>query len=796
MLLFAATGGVNGQIVGPSTGGAAALAQAERMLGHTKRVLMIAAHPDDEDTELLTYLVRREGAIAAYLSLTRGEGGQNLIGPELGEALGVIRSEELLAARALDGARQYFTRAFDFGYSKSLEETFRRWPRDSLLKDVVRIVRRFRPQIIISIFSGTPRDGHGQHQAAGWAAQEAFGVAADPERFPELEREEGLAAWAAAKLYRAARFDTTGGRLVLDGGLLDREIGQSYRQIAMRGRSLHRSQDMGVLQEVGPSPIRLAILRDRTGESGGAGALFAGIDTTERAGGIEAAELEPYRAVVEAGKAGIVVDAIADASRLAPGMSVALRLSVWNTGPAAVTARLGLEVPEGFSLRGTCLDREVSVLPGTVHHCPVGMTVARNGEPKGPYFLEPERAGGFYRWEGPAAHWGDPFDPPPVRARFALRSEDRSFVIEREVLHRIRDQAVGEVRRPLAVVPRIDIRAVPPIKVWSTRDPAGASHPLTVTLQRAGPDSLFGTVALDLPVGWPAVAPQPFRLSRANERRSHTFQLRAPAGLVPGDHVIRVYARDQAGRRYDTGALMLSYPHIRERRLPMPSTVLVRAAPVSFPRSRRIGYVRGASDQVPEALQGLGLSVEVLDAATLERGALSRFDAIVIGSRAYEVDLALVENNGRLHDYVRQGGHLVVQYQQQPFFDGNFAPYPLTVGQPHDRVTDETAPVRILRPSDPVFRRPNRIEPGDWSGWVQERGLYFARSWDPQYTPLLETHDEGGPPLEGGLLVARLGRGTYTYTGLAFFRQLTAGVPGALRLFLNLLASEPRVAVP
>ncbi len=285
--LALSAGPLAAQVVGPSTGGAAAVAQAERMLGHTKRVLMIAAHPDDEDTELLTYLVRHEGAVAGYLSLSRGEGGQNLIGPELGEALGLLRSEELLAARTLDGARQFFTRAFDFGFSKTIEETFSFWPRDSVLKDVVRIIRRFRPQIIVSIFSGTPRDGHGQHQVAGWAAAEAFTAAGDPARFPELASEDGLTPWTPAKFYRSARFDTTGASLVLPGGILDPEIGQSYRQIAMRGRSFHRSQDMGMLQEIGPSPIRLALIHDRTGGGNG---LFAGVDTTApKPGTIEAA---------------------------------------------------------------------------------------------------------------------------------------------------------------------------------------------------------------------------------------------------------------------------------------------------------------------------------------------------------------------------------------------------------------------------------------------------------------------------------------------------------------------------
>src|SRR5689334_23030771 len=247
------------------------------MLGHYKRVLMIGAHPDDEDTELLTLLVRGMGVEAAYLSLNRGEGGQNLIGPELGEALGLLRSEELLSARRLDGARQYFTRAYDFGFSKTLDDTWAHWPRDTILKDVVRAIRRFRPQIVVSIFSGTPRDGHGQHQAAGWAAQEAFRAAGDSTRFPELAREDGLRPWTPLKLYRSTRFDTAATTVTLEGGALDRSAGLSFHQIAMAGRSLHRSQDMGRIQNLGRSPVRLALIADRTG-AGGDG-LFSGVDT-------------------------------------------------------------------------------------------------------------------------------------------------------------------------------------------------------------------------------------------------------------------------------------------------------------------------------------------------------------------------------------------------------------------------------------------------------------------------------------------------------------------------------------
>lgn len=774
------------QVVGPSTGGAVALRHAERMLGHNKRVLMIAAHPDDEDTELLTVLVRGQGAEAAYLSLSRGEGGQNIIGPELGERLGLIRTEELLAARALDGARQYFTRAFDFGFSKNVEEASRFWPRDSVLKDVVRIVRRFRPHLIVSIFSGTPRDGHGQHQMAGWAAIEAFAAAGDASRFPELALQEGLLPWAPVKLFRNARFDPTGASVSLEGGILDPAVGQSYRQIAMRGRSLHRSQDMGVLQEPGPSTMRLALISDRSGATDGA--LWSGIDTSvarPNGTGIEASDLRRHTDDAAAIRAALVVDATTTDGRLIPGQVVPVRLTAWNAGSTPASATFALEAPTGWSV-APCAAATTTVAPGTIATCAMTVTVSPGALPTSPYFLWEPRDPGMYRWAGPASAWGEPFEPAPLRARVTLVPAGGTPIVQtREVVYRYRDQAIGEVREPLLIVPRVDVKIEPSEKVWPTG--VRAAQLYSVTLQHGASERTVGTVNLELPAGWPAVAAQPFELNTAEERKTLVFQVRPPGVLSAGRHEVRAVVTDGAGTRHTFGVFTVDYPHIRRQALAQAAVSAVHAAPITLPTVQRVGYIRGASDRVPEALLGIGLPLVLLDAPMLERGDLSRFDVIIVGSRAYETEPALRENNGRLLEYARAGGRLVVQYQQQDFFNGNFYPAPLTVGSPHDRVTNEHAPLTMLRPESGAFTRPNRLIPDDWTGWVQERGLYFARTWDPTYTPLLESADPGDPPLQGGLLVKSLGRGTYVYTGLSFFRQLPAGVPGAYRLFLNLL---------
>jgi LmbE family N-acetylglucosaminyl deacetylase len=816
LLLITVVAPLRAQLEPPSTGGLVGLDRELRMLGGEKRVLMIGAHPDDEDTELLTVLVRGLGAEAAYLSLNRGEGGQNLIGAELGPALGLIRTEELLAARRLDGARQYFTRAYDFGYSKSLDETWRHWPRDTVLKDVVRIVRRFRPQVIVSVFSGTPRDGHGQHQAAGWAAREAFQAAGDATRFPELAREEGLAPWTPQKLYRSTWFDTTATTLVLDGGGLDRAAGLSYHQIAMAGRSLHRSQDMGRIQGLGPSRVRLALVEDRTGRD--AGTLFSGIDTTITTGGsvpgsapAAAADLAGLlalrdrwtaagasadrlahldRAIVAA--SGVVCDARSDDDRVVPGQRITVALECWNTGtePHSVSA----ELRGGRAVRPDSSAATLRLEPGALVRRQVTATVVADAPLTAPYFHLSAANPALYDWSAAAPGVrGEPSDAPELTATFLI---DGAVPSEREVTLRINDQARGEVRRPVIVVPRVALAIDPATVVW----PAGNRVPrrFAVTLTHGARDTTAGRVRLELPAGWPVVPARPFELTREDQREIVTFEVRPPAAPVEGVVRVRALARDSTGREYAAGVVTVDYPHIRPRSYPFPAEAMIRVAPLALPAIARVGYVRGASDRVPEALAGVGVPVTLLDAAALERGDLDRFSAIVVGPRAYETEPALLEYNGRLLAYVRGGGLLLVQYQQQLFFDGGYAPYPLTVGGPsstpgappvgHERVTEETAPVRLVAPADPAVLVPNHLGDADWQGWVQERGLYFARTWHPAYRPLLETHDPGEPPLEGGLLVAKVGRGTYVYTGLSFFRQLPAGVPGAFRLFANLLA--------
>lgn len=764
---------------GPGTGGLVRLAQEQRALSSPYRVLMVGAHPDDEDNDLIAILSRGWGVETGYLSLTRGEGGQNLIGNELGAALGVVRASELVAARGVDGGRQFFTRAFDFGYTRSVEETWRFWPRDSLLKDVVRVIRRFRPHVIVAVFSGTPRDGHGQHQASGILALDGFHAAGDPARFPELGREEGLRPWSPAKLYRD--YGVQEG-ITLDGGVLDPATGHSLHQIGRRSRSQHRSQDMGALEEPGPASVTIGLEATAPGVTAGPmDSLFAGIP----------AEEDPYdrghAANARLIEHGVVLDAYVEDDEVVPGQALPLHLVAWNGGDDTLDVEFTLYPTEGWTVPSPdagCLDAVVRLLPGAVHRCHAPLRVAPDAFPGQPYYLIEPVAGAMYQWRGNRADWGEPFDRPlQVLARVASGDEEpRNALLT--VTSRSLDQGLGEVRTPVTILPRVLLDLAPGRFLWPRTLRA---RPFTLTVEHAARDSTVATVRLIVPDGWRVDSSRIVRFTREGERRTLTFTVEAPSR--PADGEVTMLA--EAALEADTlriGARRIAYPHVRERVVFHIADATATVAPVLFPRDLAIGYIRGAADAIPEALNAAGVAYRLLHADDLEGAALDSLDVVVVGPRAYEIDDALRRAHPRLIRFAERGGTLIIQYQQYQFIQGGFAPLPMTIARPHDRITDETAPMRLLEPSGGLATTPNAITAADFEGWVQERGLYFAHDWDPRWTPLLEAQDPDLPPQRGGLLVGRLGRGTVVYTGLAFFRQLPAAVPGAWRLFANLLA--------
>ena len=841
----------------PSSGGFVALDRLLQRLSAHKRLLVVGAHPDDEDNRLLTLASRQMGAEVAYLSLSRGEGGQNLLGPDLGVALGLIRTQELLGARRVDGGRQFFTRAYDFGYTRSLDETWRLWPKDVLMEDALRIVRRFRPQIVNVVFTGTPRDGHGQHQASGLTGRALF--SADPSAYPALAK-EGLPPWKIQAVYRSTYFDPEAASLVLPTGVVDPLTGRSFHQIAAASRSNHRSQDMGALQPAGPNETRVSWVEGAGGP--GSKDLFSGIDTRltamaagmpdparrvqveqklARAGSLvsdtrakllpialgQAAaplatavtELRAARAIVPADGDGgdaaaaalidekialaetalataaeITVDALADRETAAPADPLEVKVGVWNAGNQPVSVEsVELFSPDGWEIPAPPAEPR-DVAPNTLSEWTRKASPAA-AVPTLPYFLRRPLVGALYDWSDvPAPIRGEPFQPAALSAVARLRVAGVPLLLKRDVAWRFRDQAQGEVRRPVRAVPPLEVSVDPDRIVWPTAQKGERRLEVTLTSNVPGPQS--GRVEVTAPPGWPAIAPVAFSTSGRGDRRFFEVSLRPPTPFSAGRGMLRVTAIAGDGTRSSSSVRVLDYPHIPATPMGDEATVDLVAADIRLPAVKRVGYVRGASDRVPEALTAIGVPLEILDAKYLQSGDLSRFDAIVVGSRAYETDPALARANSRLLDYARGGGLVIVQYQQYQFVEGNYAPYKIEIARPHDRVTDETAPVRLLHPESPAFRTPNPITDADWSGWVQERGLYFAGKWDPAYTPLLAMADPGQPEQQGSLLVAPVGKGLYVYTGLAFFRQLPNGVPGAYRLFANLLGLTAANALP
>jgi LmbE family N-acetylglucosaminyl deacetylase len=557
---LALPGALGAQLAPPSTGGVTALDRILQRLAEQRRVLIVGAHPDDEDTSLLSLMSVWYGADAAYLSLSRGEGGQNLIGSELGAALGLVRSRELLAARGVDGTRQFFTRGFDFGYTRSVDEASIHWPPDSVLKDVVRIVRRFRPHVIVSVFSGTERDGHGQHQLAGVTALAAFEAAGDSSRFPELGTEEGLAPWVPVKLYRSTWFSPSETTLELETGLIDPREGRSIYQISMASRSKHRSQDMGRLQPIGPRQSRLRLLANRTAAADSDETdIFDGVPPTSTpltrladslrgvlstrnladvSDALGAAMTDPGFDATEEQEAlfrnaraiagGVVIDAFTEDGELVPGQTVGVTLEVFNggSGPFDLTAAR-IDAPAGWTVETDSAVARV-VNPGELATIVYTMTVSADAKLTQPYFLERPRIGSLYDWSNtPAEIRGLGFQPPLLHASVDGRIGNAPAGLQREVTYRFNDQAVGEVRQEVRVVPLVDVKLVPERLVW----PSGgdATYPFAVTLSYNGEGRYGGDVGVEI-AGWPAPSRQRFSFSETDQSDTYVFEVSKPAG--------------------------------------------------------------------------------------------------------------------------------------------------------------------------------------------------------------------------------------------------------------------------
>ncbi len=832
-----------------------------RQLDGVKRVLMIGAHPDDEDTRLITALARGMGVETAYLSLTRGDGGQNLIGPELGEGLGIIRTGELEAARALDGGTQFFGRAFDYGYSKSADEAFRHWPRDGLVEDVVRIIRKFRPQVVVTVWSGTPRDGHGQHEAAGLVAIEAFDAAGDQNRYPGVGEP-----WQAAKLYRSVRFGREAGPVQIETGSYDPLLGRSFSQLAMESRSQHRSQDMGGPQPLGRRPSGLMMIRSHVADSDMEG-IFAGVDTTlvglagdlsgpaadavrehftryrrhvrhaeevldvlrpdRAAAPLANAVLELQAAMARVGAAdpegstalartlsarleragyalrhvsSLVYDVRVDDDLVAEGDEFRLDVRVWNGGRFTVNVQMPrVSTPEGgWSVEimeaGGSNTRPLAVAPGDVAIWTYRVRVPAGADVSELYYLKRPRQGEMYNWEGEEDLAGDPRNPPVlfVVTDYTLTVPGVGVPVPLSMSAAAQfvgvDKARGEFRKPLLTVPALSVGMEAATMAW----PAGLHEARTmrVLLRNEAHAGTSGLLTLEAPDGWSVEpATQPFEFDAPGAGRAFTFSVRPGPDVGDGSHVFRAVAVTHDGRRFDRRVDVIDYPHIPRSLYFVPAETRVSVFPVRVVEGIEVGYMMGSGDDGIEALRQLGVNVREVGSDALRDGDFSEFDVIVLGIRVYETRPDVAAVNDQLLDFARSGGTVIVQYNKYEYPAGKYAPFPVSMGsRPVDRVTDENSPVAFVDPASPVLTTPNRIGTADFEGWVQERGLYFLKEWDDRYTPILELTDPGEEPKRGSMVVAPVGDGLYVYAALAFFRQFSAGVPGAYRIFANLVS--------
>ncbi len=872
----------------PQDQGVLGLQQTLRRLGTTAHLMQTVAHPDDEDGGMLTLESRGHGVSVRLMTLNRGEGGQNKIGSNLSDVLGVLRTLELLAADEYYGVQERFSRVADFGFSKSAEETFAKWGgHDPALGDMVRVIRTFRPDVLVARFSGTERDGHGHHQASAILTKEAFRAAADAKRFPE-QIAGGLRPWQAKKLYignvcgfGAMTCPDSQWTVKLNTGERSADLGESYVQFAMQGLRHQLSQGSanwtvepgdrftfyklvdsiepakldkdghekdffdgldttlpGLAARLGAEESKVPQLRKelteiaarvseaseaaKGGDSSGAIAPLAkalnglerareevgksGVDRPIKADVLDrlAEKMEQAEravndalnvmleaTVVQRAKAGASVPKEADAmTTVSPGEEFQVAVDFRNGSHQSVSIdSLKLEVPEGW---GTTSDqtKRIPIKAGGSERVVFRLTVPKNAEFTRPYWHRDDPETESMNHIDDERYATLPFPPPALRARAKYSvggvSAGTKSEIGATVVARFVEDSGTERARPVAVVPAFSVALEPGTQVISTHN--GASSTVSVGVTSNLDRKVQGMLRLELPAGWRA---EPLQVSaelvRRGEKKDFQFKV-FPAGLQEGRAKVRaVLEADQ--EKFSEGYTLVTREDLGSFYYYQPAVQRVSIVDVKVPHELKVGYIMGAGDDIPTVLKQVGIDVTLIPAEKLASADLSQYGTIVLGIRAYDTQKEVAANNKKLLDFVAAGGTLVVQYNAgvADFNGGHFTPYSAELSRA--RVSLEEAPVDILVPEDSVFHYPNEITAHDFDGWVQERGLYFMDKWDEHFKPLLSCHDPGEDAQKGGLLRAQYGKGTYIYTGYAFFRQLPAGVPGAVRLYVNLLSA-------
>lgn len=783
--------------------------------------LYIAAHPDDENTRLISYLVNDVHANTAYLSITRGDGGQNLVGPELRELLGVIRTQELVAARRTDGGQQFFTRANDFGYSKNPDETFEFWTKNDVLSDVVMTIRKFKPDVIVNRFDHrSPGSTHGHHTASGMLSVEAFDLVNNASKFPKSAEEYGI--WKPQRLFFNTSWWFYGSRekfekadksklVSVETGNYFPALGLSNGEIASLSRSMHKSQGFGSTGSRGTETEYLELLEGTLPSKNN---LFEGINTdwSRLEGGNEIGailnpleenfnfknpsemlpkllkayplvsnlkdshwrniKLEQLKQLI-LNSGGIFLEAASEENSVNPNQNFKVNIEAINRGKSEVVLK-SIKNSEG-----KVLWNESETLPFNEDK-KIEITVnskKQNPPYSSPYWLNEKGTVGMYA--APDELIGLPETPPLEQLVFELQWGNSTIPFTKNIVYKFNDPVKGEVYRPLEVLPEVTASIPEKVLIFATEAPEVVS-----VIVRAGKDSISGNIGLQHPDGWKVEpAQQSFQLNRNGETQTFNFTVTPPSGQSEGYLKPIVNAE---GQTFNNELVIIDYEHIPYQSVLLPSAAKVAKIAIQK-KGQNIGYLNGAGDAIPESLKQIGYSVSTIDPSNISEKSLQNFDAIVVGIRAYNTVPELAFAQPILNKYVENGGTMIVQYNtNHSLVTENFAPYSLKLSR--ERVTDEFSEVKILAPENPLLNTPNKITQKDFEGWVQERGLYFPNEWAKEFTPILGMKDKGESETKGSLLVAKYGKGYYIYTGLSFFRELPDGVPGAYRLFANMLS--------
>jgi LmbE family N-acetylglucosaminyl deacetylase len=781
--------------------------QALNKLNVLGSVLYIAAHPDDENTRILSYMSRGRLMRTAYLSLTRGDGGQNLLGPEKGPLLGVIRTQELLAARRLDGADQFFTRAVDFGYSKSAEETLKKWDREIILGDMVKVIRQFRPDIILTRFS-TTQGGHGHHLASAMLAVEAYSAAADPKRFPD--QLDKLNTWQVKRaMWNSWR---PGPEAVeVEVGEYNPILGQSYNEIASYGRSMHKSQGFGssVARDSQIETFDLMI-----GDSAHDD-LFTGVDLTwnrvENSENIQRKvnkiignydDEKPAKSIPdlielyselaarkdqwsqwkkeETAKlikmcSGLWLESIVWQEGIAPGKEIDVRSSAIKRTDIPIKLE---KIETTFSDNDSTLNQSLELYkPVSVKQ---SITIPVNTKYTQPFWLQKTGTENMFTLPGDE-YIGKAENSPAMTAKFHISIYDTEFTYEEPVRYRWTDAVKGEQFQPFIIRPSLNVSVENPTYIFAGEK----AQKINVSLE-ANENNQSGVLSLELPAGW-QVKPEnfPFSFQEAGEVASFSFQLQPGKNATDGDLQVKAKTSEKI---YTDHILKIAYDHTGMQTVLRPAKSRLVNLNIKI-EPRKIGYIMGSGDDIPQSLAQLGYEIDLLSDDDLAVKNLNIYDVIICGVRAFNTREVLGHQQQRLIDFVEQGGTWIVQHNTRFGFKvDQIGPYRYDVGR--DRISQEDASIQILMPEHQIFNYPNKITEKDFDGWVQERGLYFASSWKGKLYPLLSGNDTGEPAKLGGLLYAPYGKGVFIYTAYSWFRQLPAGVPGAYRIFVNILSAR------